>query len=381
MAEGNRARILIVDDEEAILETMSFTFEDDYDVLTSSSPVDALEFLEREGPVAAVISDQRMPEMTGVEFLAQVFERHPSIVRIILTGFADMDAIIRAINDGHVYAYITKPWEPDDLKQVVRRAGEHHDLAMENERLVTDLMDAKVLLEAVMDQLDTSALAVDAGGVVQAVNKPARSYLGLDQRAEGRKLEDVLGPEVLQKIGGAAVQIGREDDCSYQEVDLSGGDGVRLRVAMHPLTSPDGRELGQVILGREISHEPLARRFEEIIERLASQEGELRGPLADARTELSSLSDQVKGTGVSSPGMSELAERTSRTLTAIEYWLTVDDSLAHEDFPEAQPLLDRMRVATSRWPSADRLPPRVRELAQRVEAYYETGENPKQPIL
>ncbi len=82
---------------------------------------------------------RRMPEVTGVEFLAQVFERHPSTVRIILTGFADMDATIGAINDGHVYAYVTKPWEPDELKRVVRRAVEHHELASENERLVSEL--------------------------------------------------------------------------------------------------------------------------------------------------------------------------------------------------------------------------------------------------
>ena len=77
-----------------------------------------------------MISDQRMPEMTGVEFLARVYERHPNTVRIILTGFADMDATIGAINDGHVYAYVTKPWEPDQLKQVVRRAVEHHRLRL-----------------------------------------------------------------------------------------------------------------------------------------------------------------------------------------------------------------------------------------------------------
>ena len=97
---STRPRILVVDDEEAILETMSFTFEDDYEVLTSSSARDALALLEREGPVAVVISDQRMPEMTGVEFLARVFALHPTTVRIILTGFADMDAImIRLVED------------------------------------------------------------------------------------------------------------------------------------------------------------------------------------------------------------------------------------------------------------------------------------------
>ena len=125
MNAAPRTRILVVDDEEAILETMAFTFEDDYEVVTSSSPVDGLAKLEQYSPIAVVISDQRMPEMTGVEFLAKVYERHPNTVRMILTGFADMDATIGAINDGHVYAYVTKPWEPDQLKQVVRRATPH----------------------------------------------------------------------------------------------------------------------------------------------------------------------------------------------------------------------------------------------------------------
>ena len=70
-----------------------------------------------------------MPEMSGVEFVSEVRRRHPATVRIILTGFSDMDAIIQAINDGHVYAYITKPWEPDELKQVMKRAVDHYRLA------------------------------------------------------------------------------------------------------------------------------------------------------------------------------------------------------------------------------------------------------------
>ncbi len=381
MDEGQRARILIVDDEEAILETMSFTFEDDYEVLTSSSARDALSLLDAAGPVAAVISDQRMPEMTGVEFLAEVFRRHPATVRIILTGFADMDAIIRAINDGHVYAYITKPWEPDDLKQVVRRAVEHYALTMENERLVGDLRDANVFLEAVMDQLDIGALAVDAQGVVRALNRPVREYLGLDEDLRGRPLEEVLASGTLREIGATAVRIRQDEAVSYEELELPVGPGVRLRITVQPLTSPDGRELGQVILCREISHEPLVRRFEDAIERLSDHEGDLRGLLDEARSELSEIAERVRKSGIVAPGMSELAERVSRTQTAIEYWLAVDDALTREDFPEAQPLLERMRIATSRWPSPDRLPARVRELAQRVEAYYETGENPKQPVL
>ncbi len=157
-------RILVVDDEEAILETMTFTFADDYEVYTSSDARSALELLDEKAPFAVVLTDQRMPNMDGVEFLSEVCRRHPSTVRMILTGFSDMQAIVQAINDGHVYAYISKPWEPDHLKQVMKQAVDHYELTVENERLVVDLQAANIFLEAVMDHLDTGALAVAEGG-------------------------------------------------------------------------------------------------------------------------------------------------------------------------------------------------------------------------
>jgi hypothetical protein len=97
--------------------------------------------------------------------------------------------------------------------------------------------------------------------------------------------------------------------------------------------------------------------------------------------ELRALREQVSGSTIESPGMAELSDRISRSLTAIEYWLEVDDSLAREDYPEAQLLLDRTRIAMLRWPLPDQLPARVRDLARRVESYYESGENPKQRTL
>jgi response regulator RpfG family c-di-GMP phosphodiesterase len=108
--------------------------------------------LDEKGPFAAVLTDQRMPDMSGVEFVNEVWKRHPATVRMILTGFSDMEAIIQAINDGHVYAYITKPWEPDHLKQVMKQAVEHHKLMVENERLLADLQRANRFLEAVIDE-------------------------------------------------------------------------------------------------------------------------------------------------------------------------------------------------------------------------------------
>ena len=186
MSDPLLPKILVIDDEEAILETMTFTFRDDYQVFTSSDPRRALEVLDEQAPVAAVLTDQRMPNMSGVELVTEVCKRHPETVRMILTGFSDMDAIIKAINDGHVYAYITKPWEPDQLKQVMKQAVEHYQLTVENKRLLQDLQRANVFLAAVMDQLDTGALAVDAAGVIQALNRPVRDYLALEGDVRGQ---------------------------------------------------------------------------------------------------------------------------------------------------------------------------------------------------
>ncbi len=377
-----RARLLIVDDEEAILETMEFTFEDDYEVLTCSDAEKALTLLEEHAPVSVVISDQRMPNMTGVEFLSRVFESHPSTVRIILTGFADMDAIIKAINDGHVYAYITKPWEPDDLKQVVRRAVDHHDLAVENERLLQDLGRNKVLLEAVMDELDQGALAVDADGVVQAANKPARDFLGLERDVRGRSLKEVLGEERLESLSAAAFAMAAGADGAREDLEISlGALSLRLRLSVHHLQDPSGAPLGVVLFFREITHEPLRRSFEELLDSLVAEPEALRPGLEKAIDRVRELQDRIRGIAIGSPGMAELSERAARAVTAFENWLTVDDTLAREDYPDAQLLQDRMRVAVARWPRPDCLPERVAELARRVEAYYESGENPKQPTL
>ncbi len=382
MTNATPRRILVVDDEEAILETMMFTFQDEYEVYTSTDAREALKILDDKAPVAVVLTDQRMPNMTGVEFVTKVCERHPETVRMILTGFADMDAIIQAINDGHVYAYITKPWEPEELKQVMRRAVEHHELTLENMRLVSELTRANVFLEAVIDQLDTGALAVDDAGVVQAVNRPAREYLCLVEDPRGRQLKEVLRGQERELLGAAAYELAEGDEGSFKDLEVRCGDRVsRLRVSVQNLADPAGAALGRVILFREISHEPLRRRFDELMTSIVQTEGELRAQLEVVREQLRALTDELRTSHVDSPGMDQLSERASRTLTALENWLEVDDEMAREDYPDAQVLLDRMRVATSRWPLPGELPERVRELAREVEAYYESGENPKRRIL
>jgi response regulator RpfG family c-di-GMP phosphodiesterase len=120
--------MLVVDDEPDNLDLLYRTFRRDFNVLRAESGVMALEVLASEGEVAVIISDQRMPEMKGTEFLSKTVPQFPDTMRIILTGFTDVEDLVEAINSGQVYKYITKPWDPNELKQVVQRAAETYEL-------------------------------------------------------------------------------------------------------------------------------------------------------------------------------------------------------------------------------------------------------------
>jgi two-component system response regulator HupR/HoxA len=139
--------ILIVDDEEAILESLELTLQDEYRVFTASSGEDGLEILDHE-EIALVISDHVMPGMSGVEFFEHATRRNPLAIRMMLSGYADLSALTRAINDGQIYRYIPKPWEPDDLRINVRRALEAYALMIDNMSLAADLAKANESLRA-----------------------------------------------------------------------------------------------------------------------------------------------------------------------------------------------------------------------------------------
>jgi response regulator RpfG family c-di-GMP phosphodiesterase len=125
---AKKLKILVVDDEADNLDLLYRTFRRDFQVLKADSGTKALQLLDEEGEVAVIISDQRMPEMKGTEFLSRTVPQFPDTVRIILTGFTDIEDLVEAINAGQVYKYITKPWDPTALKAVVQRAAESYDL-------------------------------------------------------------------------------------------------------------------------------------------------------------------------------------------------------------------------------------------------------------
>ena len=128
LQKPTKLKILVVDDEPDNLDLLYRTFRRDFNVLKADSGVNALKILATEGEVAVIISDQRMPEMKGTEFLSKTLPQFPDTVRIILTGFTDIEDLVEAINAGQVYKYITKPWDPGELKAVVQRAAETYGL-------------------------------------------------------------------------------------------------------------------------------------------------------------------------------------------------------------------------------------------------------------
>lgn len=127
--------LLLVDDEPHILAALRRTLRrENYEILTATSGPAALEMLE-ERQVALVLSDQRMPQMSGIEFLSVIKERQPDAMRLILTGYADLQTVMDAINKGEVYRFITKPWDDQALRITIRQALDQYDLVMENRRL------------------------------------------------------------------------------------------------------------------------------------------------------------------------------------------------------------------------------------------------------
>jgi response regulator RpfG family c-di-GMP phosphodiesterase len=149
---------MIVDDEPANLRVLERLFRPDYQVVTAPSGAEALALLEQHD-VALLVSDQRMPAMTGIELMTKTVDIRPHMVKILLTGYTDVGALIEALNSGLVYRYLTKPWNNDDLRLTVSRALQQyemmkakHQLGMENQRLRAMMQEISELACVVLDQ-------------------------------------------------------------------------------------------------------------------------------------------------------------------------------------------------------------------------------------
>ncbi|NIR45922.1 MAG: response regulator [Gemmatimonadetes bacterium] len=154
MTEESEARILLVDDEEMVLTALrSFLqLETPYEVVTHTSPLDALESVNGQ-PIDVVIADFMMPEMDGVTFLKEVRDRRPEATRILLTGYADKENAIRAINEAGLYYYLEKPWDNEKLQVIVRNGVERAALFRELDARASELESAHDDLDGIRKRL------------------------------------------------------------------------------------------------------------------------------------------------------------------------------------------------------------------------------------
>ncbi|MBC8414391.1 MAG: response regulator [Nitrospira sp.] len=212
-------RILCVDDEPNVLKSLRRLFiECDYEIITAESGAAGLEIIEGDEPVQIVISDYRMPQMNGVDFLKAVREKRPEVIRIVLSGFADTSAMVEAINEGKIYKFIPKPWNDDELKIEISKALEYFFTTQKNIRLTealeeknTELVEINNSLERlvrertadlvmqnriltasqnILDSLPVGVVGVDPEGLIVQCNRkglemfsmPDGNILGLDRQ-------------------------------------------------------------------------------------------------------------------------------------------------------------------------------------------------------
>ena len=151
MSEGKDIHVLYIDDEVHNLSAFKASFRRAYTVHTAESAEQARKILE-ENTVHIIISDQRMPQMTGIQFFESIVDAFPDPIRMLLTGYADINAVIDAINKGQVYKYFSKPWDEQELRTNIDKAYELYCLRKENQELTEKLIDVNQKLEFLLRQ-------------------------------------------------------------------------------------------------------------------------------------------------------------------------------------------------------------------------------------
>jgi signal transduction histidine kinase len=220
-AEQNK--VLFVDDDPINVESFVLSFEDEYEIYTASSGGKALEIFKREPGISIVLSDQRMDGMTGVELLSSIYVINPETVRIIITGYIDVSDIIDAINRGHIYQYVLKPWDIVQLRLILEQATQTWRLTRENQQLAQALHEKNILLQDTNFHLQNSEerLRSLSGSLIHAREN--------EQKRIALELHDELGQSLAAlKLQIRIIEKNRvEEKPADDDVILSGLHDVR----------------------------------------------------------------------------------------------------------------------------------------------------------
>jgi response regulator RpfG family c-di-GMP phosphodiesterase len=263
--ETKERTLLCIDDEPNILNALKRLLrKENFRLLTATSGKEGLQCLA-ENEVHVVVSDQRMPEMNGTEFLKEVKTRYPDIIRIILTGYTDVDSISEAINEGHIYKFFLKPWNDQNLKLEIRQALEQHALMQDNRWLHDQVLQQneelkkinenleEIVLErtqrlelqnnalqfshAILDDLPIPILGISSEMMVVMANKSLYRYLGPDQPIRlGGRINEFFQPGLEEKLTRGLATL---EKCTIPVTDIHGRD---FQMDLVPLT---GRYQGQ----------------------------------------------------------------------------------------------------------------------------------------
>ncbi len=195
--------LLIVDDEQKVVEVLEKTFEQDYEVIPCTSSLAALEAI-RNRPVGVILTDERMPKPTGLDFLKQAGQIQPNTVNIILTAYADVNVAIEAINTGLVYRYVVKPWDTEDLMITVRQAFERFNMFDQNRQLNNELIRKNEELEKNLAELKATQLRL--------IRSEKMALLGQLSASIGHELKNPLS-----RIKGAVAILREDRECDANE--------------------------------------------------------------------------------------------------------------------------------------------------------------------
>lgn len=197
-------RLLVVDDEPGVLGAIQRLLHDEpYEVLTASGGQSALELLQETGPVQLVISDYRMPGMTGVELLQQVMLRWPDTRRIILSAFPDTDVLLSALNEGRVHRFLVKPWNNDAIKAVAREMLDEYEMLVNFRHEAEELARSNRLLSRTNEHLSAVLADVLAHMRREVACDDSQEHAPLPLRSSGCKPHESLSPrerEILLAI-------------------------------------------------------------------------------------------------------------------------------------------------------------------------------------